>query len=306
MVLHRVHHQILRSHHLFEPLNEEQMEELLNASQLLNLDKGDNLFHQGEPAHNFYFVISGAVKVYRLTPDGQEKVFEVIGNRQTFAEAMMLMDTPNYVASAQAVCPSQVYRFSNAAYMRLLEANQRLTFALLGKLCVRLHQRINEIETLSLKNATHRVVRYLLTQLARVKDDSNSFELPMAKQLVAGHLSIQPETFSRIIRRLIDEGIITQEGRQIAILDRQRLEQFDLGVRQFDENDRDAMLRLRQRLRDAGAQRVAIERGRGREILHGDGDVVEASDHGAPLLVPADPKPRSRAHAPAASCPTPR
>ena len=154
MVLHRVHHQILRSHHLFEPLNEEQMEELLNASQLLNLDKGDNLFHQGEPAHNFYFVISGAVKVYRLTPDGQEKVFEVIGNRQTFAEAMMLMDTPNYVASAQAVCPSQVYRFSNAAYMRLLEANQRLTFALLGKLCVRLHQRINEIETLSLKNAT--------------------------------------------------------------------------------------------------------------------------------------------------------
>lgn len=227
MVLHRVHHQILRSHHLFEPLNEEQMEELLNASQLLNLDKGDNLFHQGEPAHNFYFVISGAVKVYRLTPDGQEKVFEVIGNRQTFAEAMMLMDTPNYVASAQAVCPSQVYRFSNAAYMRLLEANQRLTFALLGKLCVRLHQRINEIETLSLKNATHRVVRYLLTQLARVKDDSNSFELPMAKQLVAGHLSIQPETFSRIIRRLIDEGIITQEGRQIAILDRQRLEQFE-------------------------------------------------------------------------------
>ncbi len=227
MVLHRVHHQILRSHHLFEPLNEEQMEELLNASQLLNLDKGDNLFHQGEPAHNFYFVISGAVKVYRLTPDGQEKVFEVIGNRQTFAEAMMLMDTPNYVASAQAVCPSQVYRFSNAAYMRLLEANQRLTFALLGKLCVRLHQRINEIETLSLKNATHRVVRYLLTQLARVKDGSNSFELPMAKQLVAGHLSIQPETFSRIIRRLIDEGIITQEGRQIAILDRQRLEQFE-------------------------------------------------------------------------------
>ncbi len=226
MVLHRVHNQILRSHHLFEPLNDEQMDELMSSSQLLNLDKGDNLFHQGEPAHSFYFVISGAIKVYRLTPDGQEKVFEVIGNRQTFAEAMMLMDTPNYVASAQAVCPSQVYRFSNTAYMRLLEANQRLSFALLGKLSVRLHQRINEIETLSLKNATHRVVRYLMTQLAR-NNGSNSFELPMAKQLIAGHLSIQPETFSRIIRRLIDESIITQEGRQIAILDPQRLEQFE-------------------------------------------------------------------------------
>jgi CRP-like cAMP-binding protein len=227
MVLHRVHHQILRSHHLFEPLSEEQLDALMETSQLLNIDKGEPLFRQGEPAHSFYFVISGAVKIYRLTPDGQEKVFEVIGNRQTFAEAMMLMDTPNYVASAEAVCPTQVYRLSNTTYMRLLESNSRLTFALLGKLSVRLHQRVNEIETLSLKNATHRVVRYLLTQLAHLPDGGNRFELPMAKQLVAGHLSIQPETFSRIIRRLIDEEIISQDGRQIVVLDRQRLEQFE-------------------------------------------------------------------------------
>ncbi|UHH27729.1 Crp/Fnr family transcriptional regulator [Pseudomonas veronii] len=228
MVLHRVHHQILRSHHLFEPLDEAQLNELMSSSQLLSVDKGEPLFRQGEPADAFYFVIAGAVKIYRLTPDGQEKVFEVIGERQTFAEAMMLMDTPNYVACAEAVCPTQLYRLSNATYMRLLQSNSLLTFALLGKLCVRLHQRVNEIETLSLKNATHRVVRYLLTQLVRLQSTTDcSFELPMAKQLIAGHLSIQPETFSRIIRRLIDEKIITQDGRQIAILDRPRLEQFE-------------------------------------------------------------------------------
>ena len=220
---HRVHHQILRSHHLFEPMSDEQLDELLADSQLLNVSRGDILFLQGEPAHAFYFVISGGVKIYRLTPDGQEKVFEAIGERQTFAEAMMLMDTPNYVASAQALAPSQLYRFSNTTYMRLLESNSRLTFALLGKLCIRLHQRINEIETLSLKNATHRVVRYLITQLG----NGEELELPMARQLIAGHLSIQPETFSRITRRLLDEGIIEQHGRSIRVLDRQRLEQFE-------------------------------------------------------------------------------
>ncbi len=227
MVLHRVHHQILRSHHLFEPLNDEQLDELMASSHLLNVDKGEPLFHQGEPAESFYFVIAGAVKIYRLTPDGQEKVFEVVGPRQTFAEAMMLMDTPNYVASAEAIGPSQLYRLSTHTYMRLLQNNSRLTFALLGKLCVRLHQRVNEIETLSLKNATHRVVRYLLTQLMQAQPVERQFELPMAKQLIAGHLSIQPETFSRIIRRLIDEQIITQDGRRIVILDRPRLEQFE-------------------------------------------------------------------------------
>src|SRR5690606_33294076 len=136
MQLHRVHHQILRSHHLFEPLSEAQLDTLLQTARLVNVDKGAKLFHQGEPAHAFYFVISGTVKIFRLTPDGQEKVFEVIGSRQTFAEAMMLMDTPDYVASAQAIAPSQLYRFSNSTYMELLQNNSKLTFALLAKLCI--------------------------------------------------------------------------------------------------------------------------------------------------------------------------
>ncbi len=227
MVLHRVHSQILRSHHLFEPLSEEQMDELMSTGQLLNVDKGAPLFRQGEPATAFYFVISGSVKIYRLTPDGQEKVFDVIGERQAFAEAMMLMDTPNYVACAEAIGPTQLYKLSCHTYMQLLLNNNRLAFALIGRLSVRLHQRLNEIETLSLKNATHRVVRYLLTQMTQLQTTVSSFELPMAKQLIAGHLSIQPETFSRIIRRLTDEHIISQDGRLISVLDPQRLQKFE-------------------------------------------------------------------------------
>jgi len=236
MQAHRVHHQILCGHHLFNVLNEEQLEQLLATSTLLkvgeggkrvNLEKGDKLVLQGEPAHAFYFVISGAVKIYRLTPEGQEKVLEVVGSRQTFAEAMMLMDTPDYVASAQALEPTQVYRFANRTYMELLHSNPQLPFSLLATLCVRLHRRINEIETLSLKNSTHRVVRYLITQLNRQGSEINRFELPMAKQLVAGHLSIQPETFSRVLRRLIDEKIIDLDGRNVQVLDVARLEQFE-------------------------------------------------------------------------------
>lgn len=227
MLAHRVHHQILCGHHLFNVLSEEQLVQLLATSSLLNLEKGDQLFLQGEPAHAFYFVISGSVKIYRLTPDGQEKVLEVIASRQTFAEAMMLMDTSDYVASAQALEPTQVYRFSNRTYMELLHSNPQLPFSLLATLCIRLHRRINEIETLSLKNSTHRVVRYLITQLNRRGDENGRFEMLMAKQLVAGHLSIQPETFSRVLRRLIDENIIDLNGRTVHVLDTARLEQFE-------------------------------------------------------------------------------
>jgi len=227
MALHRVHQQILRSHHLFEPLNEEQMEELMSSSHLLNVDKGSPLFRQGEPVTSFYFVISGAVKVYRLAADGQEKVFDVISARQTVAEAMLFNESANYSACAEALEPTQLYRLSSSVYLRLLQSNNRLAFALIGRLSGRMQQRLNEIETLSLKNSTHRVVRYLLNQLGQCNESASSFNLPMAKQLIAGHLSIQPETFSRVIRRLTDEHVISQSGRQINVLNRFRLEQFE-------------------------------------------------------------------------------
>jgi CRP-like cAMP-binding protein len=51
--------------------------------------------------------------------------------------------------------------------------------------------------------------------------------LPIAKRLIAGQLSIQPETFSRIIHHLSHEGIIRVEGRLICILDRDRLENYE-------------------------------------------------------------------------------
>lgn len=227
MVPNRTHYHLLRSHYLFEPMNDQQLDQLLLASHLRDLDKGEILFSQGERAEWFYFVISGTIKIYRLGNDGHEKVFAVAGDRETFAEAMMFMDTPNYVVCAQAVCPTQIYQLSNSMYTHLLSSNNQLSRALLANLSVRLHQRIEEIETLSLKNSTHRVVRYLLSQMSTDESGAWVVDLPVAKQLIAGQLSIQPETFSRIIRHLSDEKIIELHGRHIEVTDHLRLEQFE-------------------------------------------------------------------------------
>ncbi|MDY7220015.1 Crp/Fnr family transcriptional regulator [Denitrificimonas sp. JX-1] len=226
---HPLYQKILRDHHLFSALNDTQLKQLLNESQLINLEKGDYIFRQGEPCHHFCFIVSGSVKIYRLTPDGQEKVFEVLGAHQTFAEAMMFMGQGCYVATAQAVLPTQLLMISNTAYTHLLRINPDASMALLAELSTRIHQRLNDIEILSLKNATHRVIRYILSQVLRACAHCNtdSFELPVAKRLVASHLSIQPETFSRIIHHLSDEGIIRVEGRLICILDRDRLESYE-------------------------------------------------------------------------------
>lgn len=121
------------------------------------------------------------MKVFRLAADGQEKVFDVLSARQTVAEAMLLTDSANYSACAEALEPTQLYRLPSSVYLHLLQSNSRLAFALISRLSGRMQQRLNEIETLSLKNSTHRVVRYLLNQLNQCNENISSFNLPMAK-----------------------------------------------------------------------------------------------------------------------------
>ncbi|MCJ8170829.1 Crp/Fnr family transcriptional regulator [Atopomonas sediminilitoris] len=223
----RVHAQLLQQHHLFEPLSAAQMSQLLEHARIVNLDKGQPVFRQGELAESFFFVIDGCIKIFRITPDGQEKVFEACNRGQTFAEAMTFMDTPHYVANAQAVEPTQLLQLSNQHYLQLISQNPDLAKALLARLSMRLHQRLNELETLSLKNATHRVVRYFLAQIRATQDAQPAFDLAVSKQLVAGHLAIQPETFSRVIHRMQDDGIIELDGRHIRVLHRQALEDYE-------------------------------------------------------------------------------
>lgn len=90
-------------------------------------------------------------------------------------------------------------------------------FLLLGGMSFRLRNLIREIDALSLDNGTVRTVAYLLHQ---APEDSNNFELKIAKSVIASRLSVKPETFSRILRNLHEREIVSIEGRKVTIHDR--------------------------------------------------------------------------------------
>ncbi|MDI9101271.1 Crp/Fnr family transcriptional regulator, partial [Pseudomonas aeruginosa] len=83
--------------------------------------------------------IPGCVKISRLPPEGREKILEVTNERNPSAEAMLFMNPPNYVAPAQAVVPSRLFRFPNKASLPHWQDNTPLARALRAKLSPRLH-----------------------------------------------------------------------------------------------------------------------------------------------------------------------
>lgn len=209
---------LARNNLLFKSLDQERFDWLLGKARQESRIKGDALFSQGEVADRFYLVMSGRIKLYHLSQDGQEKVVEVISAGNTFAEAVMFMEQGRYPVYAEVLENSQLLVFRSKDYRSLLQDSSEMCFKLMSTMARRLHLRMSEIETLTIQNARHRVIRYLLTQLELVKP-ANIIELSMTKRLIASRLAMQPETFSRVIHDLKDQGILTIQGRNLEILD---------------------------------------------------------------------------------------
>jgi CRP-like cAMP-binding protein len=162
-------------------------------------------------------LLSGRVKLSLVSPDGKEKVVEIMEEGASFAEALMFMDQPHYPVTATALSPSRVIVVHSREFKRMLRESVETCFLLMAAMSFRLHSLIREIDALSLDTGTVRTVSYLLRQ---APPDEARFELEIAKSVIASRLSVKPETFSRILKNLHEREIVSIEGRKVTIHDR--------------------------------------------------------------------------------------
>ena len=210
----------LRAVYLFAALDDTQLSRVVHDARLVHLGKHETLFEQGDPAQHFFLVRSGQVKLFRISPEGQEKIIELVQPGQVFAEALLFMDdVGGYPVHAEAIDASEVLSFDNRGFKALLSDSVDTCFRLMAAMSRRLHRQINEIDRLTLHNATFRLVSYLLQE---VPDDvlaSPNVRLTTTKHVIASRLSIQPETFSRILARLHQQGLIDVQGNTVVLRD---------------------------------------------------------------------------------------
>ncbi len=209
----------LRANHLFSALSDEQMARLCSATTVCSLEQGEHLFEEGFTADHFYLLNSGQIKLYRLSSTGQEKVIEIIRPGHTFAEALMFLDIPTYPVNAQALAKVELYVIKNKVFLDILRGSVDTCFRVMGDISMRLKHHLNEIDALTLQNASLRVVNYLGHLIPPGDKTASQITLPAAKNIVASRLSITPETFSRILNALTNKGLISVNGLHITVHD---------------------------------------------------------------------------------------
>jgi CRP/FNR family transcriptional regulator, dissimilatory nitrate respiration regulator len=174
-------------------------------------------------------VVSGQVKLAFSSSEGHEKVVDILGPKQTFGEAVMFLDRA-YPVFAQALTDALVLHISQKAVFDLLEKDVSFARNLLAGLSIRLHGLVQDVESLSLRSSTQRLIGYLLQLCGDNAEGAGTLqcELPTSKQTIASRLNLTPETFSRILHELSAAGLISVQRRQIEIHDVRRLQQFEL------------------------------------------------------------------------------
>ena len=218
---------LVREHYLFSGLDEPDFDGLVSHMSEEKLAKGEVLFHRGDEAGCFYFLEKGQVELSLISPGGQKKIVEVVSPNRTFAEAIVFMQEKRFPVTAEALIDSVLYRIPNEFYLEVLYGNPDACMRLLSDVCRHLHARVREIERLTIQNARSRLSSYLLDHIVDTNDDEATIRLDLPRHVIASRLSVTPETLSRLLRNLSEEGILTIEDRVIFVHSLARLRPYD-------------------------------------------------------------------------------
>ena len=214
---------------LFSNMRDEELQRLATGCQLRRVERGKVIFRTGDPCHEFHVNVLGQVKLFVISPTGTEKVVELVGPGDSFAEAVMFMGVP-YVLSAQTLTDSLILSIEKDVVLREIGASPEFALRMLAGLSRRLHGLIKDVEAYALHSGVQRVIGYLLgdDNLDETENASQAItvSLPVSKAAIASRLSLTPEYFSRVLNELETAGLIHVDKRDIDISDTARLANY--------------------------------------------------------------------------------
>ena len=224
------YHDLIKKCFIFNGLSEKDIEMVEGIGNLCSYSSRQNIFFEGDPANGFHIVISGKVKIFKLSSEGREQILHIFGPGEPFGEAAVFAGI-NFPANATALEPTQTFYIDRAKFVALLNKKPHLAMNLLAVLSKRLMIFARMIGDLALKEVPGRLATYLLISSAQ-KNGASSFDLDLSKTQLASLLGTIPETLSRILSKMQKDKIIEVRGARIKILDFEGLRQIS-GL--FDE-----------------------------------------------------------------------
>jgi CRP-like cAMP-binding protein len=215
----------LRRAGLFQGVDPNDVEALANEFELMEVSRGQVLFHEGEPGDSLYIVLSGKVKLGRRSSDGRENLVAVMGPSDQFGE-LSLFDPGPRTATAVVVTDGRVARLPKTALSKWVEERPQIALQLLRVVARRLRRTNTMLADLIFVDVPGRVAKQLL-QLAQRFGSVEGGQLRVTHDLTQEELAqlvgASRETVNKALADFAGRGWLRLEGKSVVILDRERL-----------------------------------------------------------------------------------
>ncbi|MFC1561742.1 Crp/Fnr family transcriptional regulator [candidate division KSB1 bacterium] len=209
---------------LFDSLSAEQIEHVSGFCSLFSVKSGEHLFLEGDSASAFFYLVSGKVKIYKVSPQGLEHTLEILESGSLIAEAA-IFDRETYPAYCQTLEDSDLIRIPHIDFIETIERHPDIALKIIHAYSKRLRYFVAHTAELSMQDIKSRLVHYLLDNCSE-RQDGYVCELRITKKELASIIGTIPETLSRVLRNLTESGMIRQEKNRIYLHDMKRLKKL--------------------------------------------------------------------------------
>jgi CRP-like cAMP-binding protein len=193
---------------LFTSLQTAQWERVGRFATPRALEAENMLFMEGDPCTGFFVLVEGAIQLTRssATP-GAHPTLAVVTPVASFAEAAMFGGEA-FPATATAVKPSRVFHFPKGPFLAAMREDPDLALAIIHAQAVWLRRLTRKVEQLSGSDSSDRLRDWIRENVPA----GGTLVLPVTKKTLAAQLGMTPETLSRGLRALQDQGLLEVKG----------------------------------------------------------------------------------------------
>lgn len=212
--------QLLRRARLFQGVDDQALAGLVNIAQLRSFDRGERICRQDELKPGIFVVARGSARALVGSEDGREHVTRLLASGDAFADMATLGNFP-CPASVEATEVMKALFLSSPQIDQWLCDHPSACRQVLTNTATEAGRLIRQITRLTLLNAHSRVAQFLLERDGSVR---------WGKRHVASYLGLTSETFSRVLRRLIEARLIeAPPDEDVRILDPEGLRAVSMG-----------------------------------------------------------------------------
>ena len=215
---------------VYRRLSDVDRDELAAVSRVMEYDRGDAVFAEGDPADDFFTLVDGRIKVFKGTSDGRIVILEILGPGDPVGAVAVYEEVP-YPATAVALEPTTCLRVPKTVFYALLESRPSLVRGLLMALTHRLVLLTNRLAERTGGRVETRFARLFLELSADVGEPRESgvfIPMPLSRQELADLLGTTVETSIRIMSRWGKNGIVQTEKEGFLVADVEALERLSL------------------------------------------------------------------------------